>query len=81
MISCKVGEFVVTSVDNDGMMDGFDIDLIKQITQLTNVPIIAAGGGGLMEHYSDLFSQTKVQAVKALLLRSLLLWIKRIEKY
>jgi cyclase len=63
MISSKVGEFVVTSVDNDGMMDGFDIDLIKEITQLTNVPIIAAGGGGLMEHYSELFSQTKVQAV------------------
>lgn len=63
MIFSKVGEFVVTSVDNDGMMDGFDIDLIKEITQLTNVPIIAAGGGGLMEHYSELFSQTKVQAV------------------
>lgn len=63
MISCKVGEFVVTSVDNDGIMDGFDIDLIKQVTQLTNIPIIAAGGGGLMQHYNELFSQTKVQAV------------------
>ncbi|MFH6972897.1 imidazole glycerol phosphate synthase subunit HisF [Flavobacterium petrolei] len=63
MISCKVGEFVVTSVDNDGMMDGFDIDLINRVTELTNIPIIAAGGGGSMKHYNALFSQTKVQAV------------------
>jgi cyclase len=63
MIYCKVGEFVVVSVDNDGMMDGFDIELINEITKLTNIPIIAAGGGGLMEHYNELFSQTRVQAV------------------
>lgn len=63
MILCKVGEFVVTSVDNDGVMDGFDLDLINNVAQLTNIPIIAAGGAGEMKHYNDLFSQTKIQAV------------------
>ncbi|WP_281322681.1 imidazole glycerol phosphate synthase subunit HisF [Flavobacterium aestivum] len=63
MISCKVGEFVIMSVDNDGMMNGFDIELIKSVSRLTNIPIIAVGGGGTMEHYNELFSQTDIQAV------------------
>ena len=63
MIYCEVGEFVITSVDNDGMMGGFDIELVRVMTELTNIPIIAVGGGGLMKHYNELFSQTKAQAV------------------
>jgi cyclase len=63
MIDCKVGEFVLTSVDNDGMMNGFDIELIKHVENITNIPVIAVGGGGNLEHYNELFSKTNVQAV------------------
>lgn len=63
MEDCGVGEFVVTSVDNDGMMEGFDIELIKQVSEITTVPIIAVGGGGALDHYRSLFSETSVEAV------------------
>ncbi|MBB2145931.1 imidazole glycerol phosphate synthase subunit HisF [Pedobacter sp. LMG 31464] len=63
MTDCKVGEFVLMSVDKDGMMDGFDIDLINHVINITNIPVIVAGGGGNMEHYNELFSKTNVKAV------------------
>jgi cyclase len=63
MVDCKVGEFILVSVDNDGMMNGFDTDLINYIEKMTNIPVIAVGGGGDMKHYTDLFSKTGVQAV------------------
>lgn len=63
MIECKVGEFILTSVDQDGMMDGFDIELINYVEKMTNIPIIAVGGGGKMEHYKELFSKTNINAV------------------
>ena len=63
MIDCKVGEFVLVSIDNDGMMNGFDTELVNYVEQMTNIPVIAVGGGGNMEHYNELFSKTSVQAV------------------
>lgn len=63
MESCKVGEFVVNSVDNDGMMTGFDVDLIKLVSDSTQIPIIAVGGGGELSHYTELFTQTNIGAV------------------
>lgn len=63
MGECEVGEFVVTSVDNDGMMKGFDCDFINYVLAKTNIPVIAVGGGGEMEHYSELFAKTKTEAV------------------
>jgi len=63
MISCNVGELVVNSVDKDGLMNGFDIELMNQVESMTNIPIIAVGGGGQMEHYKTLFTETNVKAV------------------
>lgn len=63
MEDCEVGELVVNSVDNDGMMNGFDTELINHVLNQTKLPVIAVGGGGTMQHYSDLFSNTKVEAV------------------
>ena len=65
MILCDVGEFVVNSVDRDGMMTGFDINLITKVTGLTNIPIIAVGGAGIMNHFKELFEQTNIKAVGA----------------
>jgi len=57
------GELIVNSVDNDGMMNGFDLKLIQQVEKLSNLPIIAVGGGGNLSHYVDLFSNTTIEAV------------------
>lgn len=63
MIECNVGELVITSINNDGMMNGFDHCLINEVAVKTNIPIIAVGGGGKMEHYSELFKNTTTEAV------------------
>jgi imidazole glycerol-phosphate synthase subunit HisF len=63
MIDCKVGEFIVNSVDNDGLMSGFDTDLMNHVLSKTQIPVVAVGGGGKMEHYNELFSKTDVKAV------------------
>lgn len=59
----NAGEFLVNSVNNDGVMNGFDIDLINKVEKMTTIPVIAAGGGGKPEHYSTLFNKTKINAV------------------
>ena len=63
MEDCQVGEFVLNSVDNDGMMAGFDTELVRSVHDITQIPIIAVGGGGELNHYSDLFTSTNIGAV------------------
>jgi len=47
------GEIILNSVDRDGMMDGYDLKLINEITNAVDVPVIAAGGCGSKEHCVD----------------------------
>tara|TARA_B110000483_G_scaffold202509_1_gene244207 strand:+ start:943 stop:1689 length:747 start_codon:yes stop_codon:yes gene_type:complete len=54
MHQCNVGEFVVNSVNNDGMMNGFDKELYQKVTQITSKPIVALGGAGNPSHFTDL---------------------------
>lgn len=63
MIDCQVGELIINSVDQDGLMTGFDTELINQVSKITNLPIICVGGGGNLEHYSSLFLETNIKAV------------------
>ena len=49
------GELVVNSIDTDGVKGGFDLELQSEIAARVNVPIIASGGAGKMEDFSDLF--------------------------
>lgn len=57
------GEFILNSVDNDGMMQGFDIDMVKQAEKTIKIPLVVVGGGGNLEHYKALFSETNCTAV------------------
>lgn len=57
------GEIVLTSVDNDGMMNGFDIQLVSMVESVAALPLIVVGGGGELSHYRELFTSTKVEAV------------------
>lgn len=59
------GEIILTSVNNDGMMNGFDIQLVQLVEQLITVPIVATGGAGEPKHVMDLFSKTNIEAVGA----------------
>lgn len=45
------GELLVNSIDADGTRDGFDIELIEKIRAISNVPLIASGGAGKLEHF------------------------------
>jgi cyclase len=59
------GEIILTSVDNDGMMKGFDIGLVQEVEKHVNVPIVVSGGGGEPDHFKELFTKTGVEAVGA----------------
>lgn len=65
VVSKGSGELLVTSMDRDGTKDGFDIDLYQQLTQAVNVPIIASGGAGNLDDFSDVFLQSQVDGALA----------------
>lgn len=49
------GEILLTSMNNDGTKDGFAIEITQQISKAVNVPVIASGGAGSMEHFKTIF--------------------------
>lgn len=60
-----VGELMVTSTDQDGMMNGFNAELAQFIRPRTNVPIIMVGGAGEPVHFLELFKAAQVEAAAA----------------
>ncbi len=50
MEKCGAGELLVTSMDKDGTQTGYDIDLMKEISSIVNIPVIASGGVGSLDH-------------------------------
>jgi cyclase len=57
------GEILLTSITNEGMMEGLDTDTAKQIAKKINVPLICSGGAGNGEHIYEIFSKTRASAV------------------
>lgn len=55
--ACGAGELIIQSIDRDGMMEGYDVDLIKSISTAVSIPVVALGGAGkkedLIEAYRD----------------------------
>lgn len=64
-VDLGAGEILLTSMDKDGTKDGYDIELTKAVSELVNVPVIASGGAGKMEHFSDVLISGKADAVLA----------------
>ena len=62
-VSLGAGELLITSVDHEGTRLGFDNELIKHVCSFTNVPVIASGGMGNLEHFNDLVRLTEVSGV------------------
>ena len=59
------GEILLTSMDADGTKDGYDLELTRAISQAVEVPVIASGGAGTLDHLADAVSAGKASAVLA----------------
>jgi len=59
------GELLLTSMDCDGTKDGFDIDLTRAITRAVNIPVIASGGAGTLDHFAEVVVEADADAVLA----------------
>ena len=64
-VALGAGEILLTSMNNDGTKDGFALDITKTISEAVNVPVIASGGAGTMEHFVDVFENGKADAALA----------------
>ncbi|MFR2527243.1 MAG: imidazole glycerol phosphate synthase subunit HisF [Clostridium paraputrificum] len=64
-IRLGVGEILLTSMDADGTKKGFDIELTKSVSNITNVPVIASGGCGELEHFYEVFKDEVADAALA----------------
>lgn len=59
------GELVINSIDEDGMRGGYDLELLKAITNCVNIPVIASGGAGQIEHFRMALQEAGVDGVLA----------------
>jgi cyclase len=59
------GEILLTSMNHDGTKEGFAIDITRQVSEAVNIPVIASGGAGTMEHFAEVFLKTKASAALA----------------
>lgn len=59
------GEILLTSMNTDGTKGGFAIDITKELSELINIPVIASGGAGTMQHFEDVFTETKATGALA----------------
>ncbi len=59
------GEILLTSMNTDGTKSGFAIEITKQLSELVNIPVIASGGAGTMQHFENVFTETKATGALA----------------
>ncbi len=64
-VSRGAGEILLTSIDKDGTNSGYDIEMLKKITREVNVPVIASGGAGTLEHFYEAIEEGNADAVLA----------------
>ncbi|MBT9148970.1 MAG: Imidazole glycerol phosphate synthase subunit HisF [Dehalococcoidia bacterium] len=59
------GEILLTSKDTDGTKEGYDLEMIKAVAEAVNIPVIASGGAGKLEHFYEAVAIGKASAVLA----------------
>ena len=64
-VELGAGEILLTSMDCDGVKNGYDLELTRAVSDSVNVPVIASGGAGAMEHFYDAFTKGHADAVLA----------------
>jgi imidazole glycerol-phosphate synthase subunit HisF len=62
---CGVGEIMLTSIDRDGTMQGFDVELVSKVTRAVGIPVIACGGAGKLDHFREAVDEGGAAAVAA----------------
>ena len=82
MASLGAGEILLTSMDGDGTQNGYDLDLTRKIAEAVDIPVIASGGAGCLEHIAEAFTLGKASAaLLASLLHDGVLTVKEIKDY
>jgi cyclase len=64
-VALGAGEILLTSMDADGSLDGFDVQLTRAVAQAVNVPVIASGGAGRLEHFAAVLTDGQADAALA----------------
>jgi cyclase len=64
-VELGAGEILLTSMDSDGTLAGYDLALTRQIVESVSVPVIASGGAGLPAHFADVLTEGKADAALA----------------
>ena len=64
-VALGAGEILLTSMDTDGTLAGYDIDLTRRVALAVNVPVIASGGAGKVEHFAQVLSAGQADAALA----------------
>ena len=59
------GEILLNSIDRDGTWDGYDVELIRRVTDAVSIPLVACGGAGQLEHFADAVDEGRASAVCA----------------
>lgn len=59
------GEILLTSMDRDGTLSGYDLDLLTAVSSAVNIPVIASGGAGTLEHFAEALEPGRADAVLA----------------
>ena len=59
------GEIFLNCIDRNGTNSGFDIELVRHISEGVSIPVIASSGAGKVEHFSEVFKKTDVEAALA----------------
>ena len=64
-VGLGAGEILLTSMDADGTKDGYDVELTRAVSEAVDVPVIASGGAGKLEHFYEVLTEGKADAVLA----------------
>ncbi len=64
-VELGAGELVMNNMNTDGVKEGYDLELMKKVSQVVNVPIIASGGAGKKEHFYDVLGEGQADAALA----------------
>jgi cyclase len=65
VVSLGAGEILLTSMDRDGTLAGYDLNLTRRVADAVEVPVIASGGAGKLEHFAEVLDQAHASAVLA----------------
>jgi cyclase len=80
-VDLGAGELLVTSMDQDGTLSGYDLELYELISEIVNVPIIASGGAGTVQHFAQVLKSGADAALAASLFHDGKLKVKELKDY